>query len=108
MATIYKTPRILIAEAMARTDEDRHWLAQAQFAKTSNGFWVAWRADDPTHIGFLEPDQPAAKPAQWLDARGDTDTLEKWVAYFESGEYEADPPGELNIFIEDSKTGRVE
>lgn len=108
MATFYKSHRQLVAERMAASDEDRQWLATAKFAKTSNGYWLAWRNDDPTRIGYLIPNQPPAEPAQWLDACDGTDSFEVWVAYFESGEFETDPPGVLNLQIQDPVTGKWE
>jgi hypothetical protein len=96
MATFYRTHRPLIAERMARTDDDRQWLASAQFAKTSNGYWLAWRADDPMRSALFDPRQPAAKPCVWLtalDGINAIDTLEKLVLYVEAGRYETDRSG---------------
>jgi hypothetical protein len=53
MAHIYKTHRLLIAERMADTDENRAWLKTATFAKTDNGYWLAWQGSDPSRAAYL-------------------------------------------------------
>lgn len=110
MAHIYKTHRLLIAERMADTDEDRVWLKTASFAKTDNGYWLAWQGADPGRAAYLTPDHPKGKPARWLESLGSNDSAETLIAYVESGEIERDEPDGyvLNMQILNEETGEWE
>ena len=107
MAHIFKSPRMLIAERMADTDEDRVWLKTATFAKTDNLYWLAWQGADPSRAAFLTPDHPKDQPAEWLESWDADNTVEKLIAYVESGEIERDVSDGyvLNMFIQDPETG---
>jgi hypothetical protein len=76
MAHIYKTHRLLVAEHMAANDEDRTWLKSATFAKTDNGYWLAWQGNDPGRAAFLTPDHPKDQPARWLESWDKDDMAE--------------------------------
>jgi len=101
------------AKAMATrmtigNDVDLPWFDGAVFVRTANNYWIAWREDRPTTICVLEPNHADTEPGAWIDARDGTDTLEKWIAYVESGEYDSDPPGLLNLFIENPEAGNCQ
>jgi hypothetical protein len=104
MARIFKDPNLDLIERMASSKDDRIWLADATFAQTSNGYWLAWHPDDIGHVAYLAPDHPGDKPAEWIDWWSEP-TQETMIAYFESGEIESDPPVGLNMFIQDKDTG---
>lgn len=109
MAFIFGGYRPQIAWRMAAGDDDLlRWLQRASFAKTSTGHWLAWRADEPDRAVILQPDHPADTPALSLDDWEPNPTLERWLEYLETGELERNPPGVLNLFIEDPVTGELE
>lgn len=108
MAHIYKTHRALIAARMATNDEDRKWLSTATFAKTDNGYWLAWQPGDLSRAALLGPDHPKTEPCRWLESRGKNDTVEGLVEYVASGQLERDGPMELNILIQNPETGEWE
>jgi len=110
MAYIYQTPRLLIAERMAADDNDRAWLKSAKFAKTDNGYWLAWQGNDPGRAAFLTPDHPKEQPARWLESWDKDDTVETLIAYVESGEIERDEPDGfmMNLQILNEATGEWE
>lgn len=106
MAFVFTTHRPNIANRMAAGDKETlRWLDRATFAKASTGHWLAWHQDDPGQAMVLPPDHPADRQGIMLD-NWDTDPkIEDFIEYVESGELERNPPGELNLFIEDPVTG---
>ena len=104
MAQIFSTPPVQIVDRMASNDEERTWLAAAIFAETVNGYWLAWHADDVGHVAYLAPASTNHARAEWIDF-WDTPSQDELIDYFESGEFESDPPGGLNMFVQDEKTG---
>jgi hypothetical protein len=116
MAFIFKGWRPNIARRMACSGDDKlkRWLGVARFAKTSNGYWLAWHeGDDVDRIEFLTPDHPEGKECQWLDSFDKNDTIETAINYIESGEFEEDdknyPDGFVfNLFIQNPETGEWE
>lgn len=107
MAFVFAGYRPNIATMMEAGDKEiRDWLMRgAVFVKTIPGHWFAWRADDADRIMVLPLNHPKDKPGLWLENWDADFTLESAIEYFESGEFDADPPGVLNLFIEDSGTG---
>ncbi|MDI1277279.1 hypothetical protein [Methylobacter sp.] len=70
---------------MAQGDKGlKLWLYKATFAKTSNGFWLAWDNDTIEKIAVLPPDHPREFPCEWLC---DTKSIEEAVRIVESGQY---------------------
>lgn len=107
MAFVFSGYRPNISSRMSVGNKDiRDWLMLgAVFAKTSNGHWLAWRADDADRVMVLPLNHPKDEPGFWIENWETDFTLESAIEYFESGEFDADPPGVLNLFIEDSATG---
>lgn len=108
MAFVFSGHRPNIALRMeAGNKEIRDWLMRgAVFAKTANGYWLAWRADDADRVMVLPPNHPKDKSGFWIENWETDFTLESAIEYFESGEFDANPPGELNLFIEDPVAGK--
>lgn len=106
MAFIFKDSRPNIGWKMAAGDKElSKWLYNATYAKTANGYWIAWRKDIPDQAVILSPNHPKDQPAPMLDDWDDNPSLEGWIEYVESGEFEREPPEVLNLFIEDPETG---
>ena len=102
MAHIYSSSRLHIQRRMATDKEHEKWLFTATFAKTDNGYWLAWKpaADGRImDVTYLKPDHPKGEPPGEIET-WDGWTVEELIAYFESGEIEINPPGVLNLFIE--------
>lgn len=110
MAFVFSGYRPNIAWRMGASNKEiRDWLMLgAVFAKTSNGHWLAWRADDADRVMVLPLNHPKDEPGFWIDNLESDFTLESAIEYFESGEFDAEPPGLLNLFIEDPVTGKWE
>jgi hypothetical protein len=92
MAFIFKGHRPRIAMKMAKGDKKlSRWLNTATFAKSSNGYWLAWHNDDfLDKVAFLTPDHPDSEPCRWLESWDKDDTIQTTINYFESGEFESD------------------
>lgn len=107
MTFVFSGHRPNIATPMASGDKEiRDWLMRgAVFVKTSQAHWFAWRANDADRIMVLPLNHPKGEPGLWIDNLGSDFTLESAIEYFDSGEFDADPPGVLNLFIEDPVTG---
>lgn len=102
MAFIFSTFRGRIAQRMAAGDREiSRELAFAKFAKTSNGYWLAWNPDNPSRVAVLPPDHPEGEPCRFIDSWEDNPSIDSTIEYVESGEFETDPPGEFNLFIEE-------
>lgn len=102
MAFIFTTHRGRIAKRMAASDREiSRELAFAKFAKTSNGYWLAWNPDNPARVAVLPPDHPKSEPCRVIDSWEDDPSIDSAIEYVESGNFEADPPGELNLFIDE-------
>jgi hypothetical protein len=109
MAMIFKGFRSNIARKMAKDDPElKRWLGVATFAKTSNGYWLAWHADDVGSILVLPPDDAPDQNCYWIDNGGKNDTLEAAIEYVESGQFAEDEPMVLNLFIQNPETGEWE
>ena len=89
---------------MAVSDDERKWLSTAIFAKTNNGFWLAWHPDDFSTICALVPGKDTA---DWIDSF-EPETPESWIEYFQSDGYINQPVGVMNLFIENPETGEWE
>lgn len=98
-------PNTALKMAVGEKEIDSWLMRGAVFVKTSQGHWFAWRADDADRIMVLPLNHPKGEPGLWIDNLESDFTLESAIEYFESGEFDADPPGVLNLFIEDSGTG---
>ena len=108
MAFIYSNTRPRITDRMAAGDKElRRWFAFAIFAKTTNGYWVAWRKDEPDRMAVLPPDHPAGEACRWLESESDT-PIKEGIEYVESGQFEKDGPMVLNLFILNEATGKWE
>ena len=108
MAFIFTTTRPRIANKMAAGDKEvRRWMSFATFAKTANGYWVAWRKDAPSRMAVLPPDHPNGEPCLWLESWDDT-PVEEGINYVESGRFEEEEPAELNLRILNEATGKWE
>lgn len=108
MAFIFEGVRPRIARQMsAGNNETRKWLAFATFAKTANGYWLAWQGGSTDKIAVLPPDHPTGAPCRWLES-WDNDPIEAAIAYVESGQFEEDGEQVLNLFIQNPKTGKFE
>jgi len=115
VAFIFKDYRPRIAWRMAIDDKElKRWLNKATFAKTSNGYWLAWhQSDNLDKVAFLTPNHPDDQECRWLESWDKNDTIETAINYFESGKFEADekehPDGlVLNLFIKNPETGEWE
>jgi len=112
MAMIFKGYRPRIAMRMAACSGDdklKRWLYAAKYAKTSNGYWLAWHdGDNIDRVAFLTPDHPDGEECQWLESWNKEDTIETAIEYFESGQIEEDGPMVLNLFIQNPETGKWE
>lgn len=100
---------------MAKGDKElMRWLDKATFAKTSNGYWLAWhQGENMDRVAFLTPNQPDDEACRWLESWNNDDTIETAIEYIESGRFEADerehPDGfVLNLFIRNPETGEWE
>lgn len=70
---------------MAAGDESiRHYLRDKFFAKTSNGYWLAWHQDHLAEIAVLPPEHPADQPCEWLH---NAESIEAAITMVESGHY---------------------
>ena len=89
---IFKGYRPRIAMRITKDDQVlKRWLCAATFAKTNNGYWLAWHeGDDIDRVAFLTPNHPAGDECRWLDSWDKDDTIDSTINYFESGEFEAD------------------
>lgn len=107
MAFVFSGYRPNIATPMASGEKEiRDWLMRgAVFVKTSQGHWFAWRADDADRAMVLSKNHPKDEPGFWIENWETDFTLESAIEYFESGRFDKDPPGVLNLFIEDPVTG---
>ncbi|MDO5653122.1 MAG: hypothetical protein Q4G39_03355 [Brachymonas sp.] len=107
MALLLSGYQPLIAQRMAAGDKELlQWLDHATFAKAATGHFIAWRPDDPGRFVVLPPEHPTGTPCIQFESLDTDCTPEDTIEYVESGQFEADPPGELNICIEDPETGR--
>jgi hypothetical protein len=70
--------------ASDRNKELQRWFAFCQFAKTSNGYWLAWNKASLAEIAVLPPDHPVDESCQWLH---DSLSVESAVELLESGQY---------------------
>lgn len=104
MAFIFSKPRGRIATRMAAGQiEVRRSLCEfRKFAKTSNGYWLAWNPADPACVAVLPPDHPQDQPCHFIESWEDNPTIESMIEYVESGNFEVDPPRVLNLFITDA------
>lgn len=108
MAHIFKGTRSNILDRMARDKDHRRAMLFSTYAKTDNGYWLAWKPNADGRITtatYLRPEHPKGEPANEIETWGEGMTVAELVDYFESGEIESDPPGVLNMFIEDEATG---
>ena len=103
MATFFTKPPVGLIERMAANQDDLDWLATANFAESANGYWIAWQSSDLGHLAYLAPGDSQTR-AKWLDC-WEPLTQAEMIDYFESGEIETDPPGELNLMYRDDETG---
>ncbi len=103
MAHIFSTTRPLILDRMARDKEHRRQMLFSTYAKTDNGYWLAWKPNANgriTDVTYLRPDHPKGEPALEIETWGDGWTVAELIDYFESGEIDSDPPGVLNLFFD--------
>lgn len=106
MAFIFSNYRFRIADRMAKGDKEiRQWLQKATFAKTSNGYWLAWNNDAIEKIAVLPPEHPIEFPCEWLH---DIKSIEDAVRIVESGQYVRSDIAENQPEIEDSKTKKIQ
>lgn len=115
MAFIFQGYRGRIAMRMAKGDKAiKQWLNTATFAKTCNGYWLAWhKGDNVDKVAFLTPNHSTDEGCRWLDSFDKNDTIDTAIDYFESGKFEADeeeyPNGFVfNLFIQNPETGEWE
>lgn len=106
MAFIFSRYRPNIAYRMAAKNKEMlKQLQQTKFAKTSNGFWLAWNPAEPETAALLMPDQPEGEYCDWFYLAQDNPTFESFIEYVESGEFERDQTEDsnfrLNLFIEE-------
>lgn len=104
MAFIFKDWRPNIARRMNPDRSMSKWFNKAKYAKTSNGYWLAWD-DDLNRVALLTPDHPEGEECRWLESWDGNNTIETFFNYVESGEFEAEKDQVLNLFIEDPETG---
>lgn len=112
MTMIFKGYRPRIAARMNPSHSDDRWFTAATYAKTNNGYWLAFH-DDLDRIALLPPDHPEGEECRWLESWDKDDTIVTAINYIESGEFEQDEkdyPGGfvLNLFIKNIKTGEWE
>jgi len=109
MAFIFKDWRPRIAMRMAKGDKElMRWLNKATFAKTSNGYWLAWhQGDNVDRVALLPPEHPEGEECKWLESWGNS-TIETFIDYVESGEYEEEKNMVLNLQIQNPETGEWE
>jgi len=107
MAKIFKDYRPRIAGKMAKGDAElKKWLSVAAFAKTSNGYWLAWQGEEPDTVIVLPPPDFKDDKCHWLESWDNDNTIESFIKYVESGEFAEEGGGMvLNLFIEDPETG---
>lgn len=106
MAFIFKDYRPRIALRMAQGDKEiKRWLNLASFAKTSNGYWLAWNNDAIEKIAVLLPEHPRELPCEWLR---DATSIEEAVRIVEAGQYVKSNIIENIPRIEDSKTKKTQ
>lgn len=106
MAFVFTRYRPNIADRMAAGDKETLlWLLRATFAKASTGHWLAWHQDDQSQVMVLPPDHPAGKQGIMLESWENDPAIEDFIEHVESGEFDRNPPGELNLFIENPVTG---
>ena len=114
MAMIFKGYRPRIAARMNPSHSEDRWFTAATYAKTNNGYWLAWhQGDNLSRVAFLTPTHPEGEECRWLESWDKDDTIETAVNYIESGEFEQDeidhPDGfVLNLFIKNPETGEWE
>lgn len=110
MAFIFKDYRPRIADKMAKGDvELKKWLFGATFAKTSNGYWLAWQGEKPDTVLVLPPADSPDIECHWLESWDKDDTIETAIEYVESVRFAEDEPDGINITILkviDKKTGQ--
>lgn len=104
MAFIFKDWRPNISRRMNPSRTMQKWFTVAHYAKTSNGYWVAWH-DDLEKIALLPPDHPENEECRWLESWDSNDTIESFFEYVESGDCEKSDGMVLNIFIQNPETG---
>jgi hypothetical protein len=114
MAYIFKDWRPRIDRRMNPDRSMQRWFHDATYAKTSNGYWLAWReGDNLDRVAFLTPNHPDGQECRWLKSWDKDDTIETAINYIESGEFEADEKDHsdgfvLNLFIKNPETGEWE
>jgi hypothetical protein len=115
MAMIFKGYRPRIARRMmAAAPEDENidlnrWLGKAIFAKTSNGYWLAWHDDEQLDLVLvLPPEDNQDKKCYWIESWDKNDTIETAIEYIESGRFAEDGAAVLNLFIQNPETGEWE
>ncbi|PKD39553.1 hypothetical protein JWZ98_09980 [Methylomonas sp. EFPC1] len=106
MAMVFKGYRPRIAMQMANGDKElSRWLGTATYAKTSNGYWMAWHADATDRFLVLPPEGSTEKECHWIESWEGDYSVDMAFDYVESGRFERDEPFVLNLFIKDPVTG---
>lgn len=104
MAFFYKTHRLQIATRMAGGDKEIFKsLSKANFARTNNKYVLAWHNSDEIKI---LPEK--YKENECCESLFGFRSINEVLNYIESGEYERDSSMEINLFIEDPLTEKVE
>jgi hypothetical protein len=100
MATIFSGYRPRIALRMAAGNKEiKRWLDGARFAKTRNGYFVAWHENHPEQAAVLPPNHPEGEECLRIESWNDDDDIETAFEYIESGRFEEDDFSVMNLFI---------
>lgn len=107
MAIVFKGYRPRIARRMNPDRSMDRWFTAASYAKTSNGYWLAWQGD-LDKVALLPPGHPVGEECKWLESWDMGNTIETFFDYVESGEYEEGKDMVLNLQIQNPETGEWE
>ena len=107
MAFILKGYRPRIARRMNPSRSENRWFGIATYAKTNNGYWLAWH-DDLEKVALLPPDHPEGEECKWFESWDKDNTIETFFEYVESGDYEDEKDMVFNLFIQNPETGEWE
>lgn len=107
MVFILKGYRPRIAMRMNPSHSEDRWFTAATYAKTNNGYFVAWH-DDLDRVALLTPYHPKGEECKWLESWDKDNTIETFFKYVESGGYEDEKDMVFNLFIQNPETGEWE
>ena len=107
MAFIFKGYRPRIAMRMNPSFSENRWFTAATYAKTNNGYFVAWD-DDLNRVAVLTPNHPEGEECMWFESWDKNDTIETFFDYIESSRCEDEKDMVFNLFIQNPETGEWE